>query len=833
MSYTRRALFVIASVTLATSGCRDEKKPGDVADGFSVGEVEDSVSLRVEPNMLTEGTSADGHFHILIPAGAVDAPTDIAIGRLKASERPAGALGDIYVLAPIGMTFNKPVRLRFDFQASTDPDAVRPVQFDTGAKSYDVLKDWVYVHSASLLAGSTSHFSAYGPADASASTLTNDSPEASEGDELLSAHHLAAARDAYEAAVDADPNDLGAHFGAAITRLALLPEDPAVDDLLAACSEVPADIQGQLFGDNGFIQQTLTQKFGHPQITLSRGDSPSTLSAAEFAPNAAWSTLDTWDGGSEIRVSIHDLRTMPKEESIELVLTINPAAASWANDSTITLPSDDVGVQVYVDDPAIDDSDARTTITGGTVHVVQAGKADGDELTFELSGVTLTREVYDSVLGNYAFAEVLRFNGSFDDIIATDFQPADGTMPFMDLSYQDYDQTLGTPQRDELMQLFEQCKAGVGLPFVLGKLDLVMDEVASLRTHLDAIASSSDASAFRWDVPLAAFANATTIPVGIAEASLLRGVIAAAQAANELLQQYNFFTDDFNSLVTTLDPYYEWSCYTICDPGCVTYDCPRSIVRRDLDPAVLATDLNAHFLAPASPPLTTEAFATQLRTAIGAFTTALTVTPTANVLLNFQASGAKEGSDELANALGVLLASMDTPQALTLTPEYQLKLVSYLSAPFDKASLESDTGLVGAMWKLVPRDDTVGSEANASVEPEGKVLEQILSTIFTLPSDPPSTIYCAQDVDCGEARYICNGHDNGAGRCYDTGSSTVTATVCTPGGGECGVNQYCEQSTCGARGPELFDSTKVDNTFNGNPPPFVNGTLWDKLAESL
>jgi ZU5 domain len=69
--------------------------------------------------------SADGRMALEIPAGALDEAVEITI---RVTQGPEGALAPVYVIEPMGLTFQYPTELVFDYDAemlgAQDPEAL-------------------------------------------------------------------------------------------------------------------------------------------------------------------------------------------------------------------------------------------------------------------------------------------------------------------------------------------------------------------------------------------------------------------------------------------------------------------------------------------------------------------------------------------------------------------------------------------------------------------------------------------------------------------------------------------------------------------------------------
>ncbi len=97
----RTALATVALVlATTTTGC-------DAMDADSIG-VGGGVVV-----------SADGRMALEIPAGALHQETEISI---QVAQAPQGSMSSMYVIEPMGLTFDKPATLVFDYDDQTLAD---------------------------------------------------------------------------------------------------------------------------------------------------------------------------------------------------------------------------------------------------------------------------------------------------------------------------------------------------------------------------------------------------------------------------------------------------------------------------------------------------------------------------------------------------------------------------------------------------------------------------------------------------------------------------------------------------------------------------------------
>lgn len=840
-----------ALLALAACGDDEETKKSYAPFVVNAADVEQLVSVRLEPTMAAEAISADGALRLVVPAGAVTEAVELTMGKLKASARPAGVVGDVYVLGPDGLVFAEPVRLHLKLAASANADGLRPVHLDTGTGSYEVLSNWAYLPSTTTLAGDIAHLSAYGASDGSGPSLTGGTPAggAAIGDDLLAAHEIAAARDAYLAAVAASPSNLQAQLGAALTRLALLPEHEGIDDLLTLCGQPLADIQGQVFGSSGLVAWAIAHRQGFSSVQIEAGAELASLTALDFQPNGVRSELWTGSEPGEASISIRasDLRVGEEGEvSLEIDVT-DPAGGAWVDGNDVDLTRSASGIYVHVWREARDSDDDSnwTRLASGTLHVVSAGSQDGDAVEVELRDVVI--EEMAQPYGQPAqVVGVVKVSGTLRDTLKAEFEPAPGSMPFVDLEYIEADPNAipPTPARSEPVQLIEACGPTLTEAYLKARLDELVDELSAIRAHLDAIAAAPDAAAFVWSLPTGAVANGTPIPIGIVEVHLARAALFAIAGANELVQQYQLIgaetvlRDLFGDYTSYWeDCYQSWvpddqgggSYQTVCDEG--------DELRHDIDLGLVFAALDTNFLtALAGKVIDAASVATakaDFMSTVQALLAALNAAPTAEVLFDFQAPGAVAASAELSGFLQLVLASFTADAVVTETPEWVLRAHHFFSNPFTKASLLAaiDDPSITSLWSFTPRDDV--ERTNAELAPQSRALEEMLSSFLGLPDFPQESMFCNSDVDCqgvdGRSYWECSGWEEQGVCSHDANVSCSSTWDCE----SVSSGSVCRRDTCAPRSPAFFDGEVVGDAFDQEPPAFVNRAVWDSLRDGL
>lgn len=106
---TARTAFAALLLTTVATGC----------DAWHVGEIGPEGGVVV---------SSDGRMTLEVPPGALDRSVEITI---EATPGPEGTVAPVYVIEPMGLTFQYPTELVFDYDATMlgeeDPEALEMV----------------------------------------------------------------------------------------------------------------------------------------------------------------------------------------------------------------------------------------------------------------------------------------------------------------------------------------------------------------------------------------------------------------------------------------------------------------------------------------------------------------------------------------------------------------------------------------------------------------------------------------------------------------------------------------------------------------------------------
>ncbi len=811
-------------VVLVGVGCGGGSEKAFAPDASSVTGL---ITVQAEPDQVTRGESIDGKLEILIPAGALAEAKELTVGMLKREDVPKDILSDVYVLGP-PMQFAIPVRLtmKFTLPAGQDPSKLRLVHMDTGTDSYAVLDDWVYMAGGDgepgAFSGTVNHFSAFGLTNGSGRSLTNDTePDLTKiGDVLLARREIEAAHTAYLAAAEADPQDLQARFGAALTGMFKLPAHTAFNNLFIMCGEGGYDILGQIFGPDGVLSWLEKYRQGKSTVSLLQGVSPSALTQVEFAPNSVGAELyqDEQNGIWQMEVELEDFHSATLDRSATVRIKVqNVNDARWASGQNITLPSDLVHVEVRTwDDSGDDNVNVWTDVVSGSFLLTQAAKVDGQALDVQLLNVLLEQKSQMEGSQSSTVIGYFKLSGQIQDTLMAEFEPE---VPFKDLDYLEATQT--APAQSEMIQIMDKCGNGLTMTYLMNILDQVAAEIDAILAHLDAIAGSAQASAFLWNLPVGALVNRVEVPISIVEVQLLRTALHGFRAIHELVGLYEFISPSLALKALHSD-------YTWYDEECET--CGTEW-RHDMDMKLLFDNLDPYFLAPKSGiTLSSQAVApikTQLQLSIQAALAALQVTPPSGAMLNFQASGFKNAAAEIKKLLDLVLASMSADAPVTGTPEWIFHAHKFFTSPFDRASILAGAG-VASLFGYTAAD--AQNRQNASLEPDGDALEYLMKIFITVPEGPSSSIYCSIDADCqggagGQSYWVCTDEVD-FGVCSN--DQNISCSDNTP----CGGNP-CLRKKCEARDPALLDSAIMDPAMDASPPAFVNEPVINEILGGL
>lgn len=162
----KRFLFMSAMACLLIMSCRKDKTDLPFESDETITPVGNPTGQSVHKLIDANGgelTSADGTLKLTIPAGALNAATDITIQPI--SNELGGGIGTAYRLTPHGQIFSKPITVTFSYSA-TDTIGSRPecldIAFQDAEGSWQMLTNTTVNKAQKKISATTTHFSDWG-----------------------------------------------------------------------------------------------------------------------------------------------------------------------------------------------------------------------------------------------------------------------------------------------------------------------------------------------------------------------------------------------------------------------------------------------------------------------------------------------------------------------------------------------------------------------------------------------------------------------------------------------------------------------------------------------
>lgn len=590
---------------------------------------------------------------------------------------------------------------------------------------------------------------------------------ASQGDLSLRSSNLVAARAAYLADLSVTPSDAHAAFGAALTRVLLLPSHPAVDEVLASCQEQPLRMNEKVLGPSGAFAQDRDARRGTGGLTLARRQgttgtfAPVAFLAETFRTSSEPSGLPD-PTGPVLSVRIQDLGfagrqnaevrlRSPYANAARFGLTARPLvdglevkAEDFGGTLSVTLPSADGMIWDTFESPV-----------SGTLAFKKVGTGlAGDVVTIELRDLVVEgrpRGCVD-VCGPEDWP-YLKITGTVSDTISA---PPASALPFAAIS-----EDAGPPHRADVVVLLDRC-AGLSAETLRLELMRVLDEVELVSGHLAVVLADPNAEVFQFRVPGGLFFVDGEIPVNITDARVLSVATDVLLALGRGFTQYRTLAKRFDELIGE----YELWLDAQATPN------PRR--ERGFLVDRLVDELNAVFLD-RQPGFDLSRSRSRLLSAMQTARLALGREPKNSGLFNFQTANSRTFATDLAAQIEFLQTSSTTPglQPFPHAPDYRLSLHAGFASPIDLQALHlaSTTGQGVFSVRAGTPDAERLPDRNDALEIDTEGIQKAFAPVLSLPADL-SEQTCDARTPC-PGKYSCALEDptlDGAqGRCQAPG----------------------------------------------------------------
>ncbi|MGC4113100.1 MAG: hypothetical protein QM765_00155 [Myxococcales bacterium] len=572
----------------------------------------------------------------------------------------------------------------------------------------------------------------------------------SPADDYLRSSNVVAAHAAYTADLAARPADSHAAFGAALTSLLLLPDDPAIGALLDTCGQPHLNFAQQLFGPSGVLAQDHDARMGTGSLSLATrkgtsGDwAPITFTGDSFRTTTQTLTLPSATD-QRLRVQVQD-HSYAGRQTAQLVLevTYSNAALEGLRVQRLTdglvLPADQFGGTLRVSLPSADglvwDSYERPVSGNLLFTKVGTGRA-GDAVAIEFVNVELEgrpASCGSNPCGPEAWP-YLKLNGTLSDTIGA---PVRLTLPFADLGSDD-----GPPHREPLIVLLDQCP-GLSAELLREKSLALLTVLEQAAGDLSVVLADPDAEVFQFKVPGGLVFVEGDIPVNITDARVLRTGLDVVIALGRGLTQYRTVAKRFDELLG------EYQLWLDTESG------PSARAERGFLLRTLIQELNDVFLD-RQPGFELDSARQWLTAALTDASLAMTREPKNKGVFNFQTPNAKSFAADFNAQIQFLRTTLvqPGPQGFPHAPDYVLDLSTCFEDPVDLQRLhQSSTNGHGVFLFTAGSADGVSAwDRNDRMELDVDGITRAFQPVFQGPaelSDKP----CDHATPC-PGRYIC------------------------------------------------------------------------------
>lgn len=586
----------------------------------------------------------------------------------------------------------------------------------------------------------------------------------------------------YNDALATNPKDTEASFGAFLSDLVLLPEQPFLDDALTRCGQTPFDLDGLILGSTGILAWEYASRGGVADLTVEAVDgshrTPLSFEAVGVRTTATElpkSCMGLPEPTVLLEIALANAPT-DEQDRIDLQLTIEVPLDEWANDITIPFnascfgsPMAKVTARVRQEGPTGPYVVWSDTLLGGKLHIRSAGSNPGEKVSIELENIRF---------GAHG-SEAIRINGTITDTLSDKFKVPRTALPFADLE--------GSQVGFDLIAV---CGTGLNEALAFDVADDLMAYLNKAASHLDTIVTHGTDD-YTFEIPRNAVLNALPLQIGMLTVRTLRESFRALNAAYEIVRNYHFYQGNLEE--------------TVMGAGS----------DRHFDNNKVVQNLNSAFLEPVAPPVVLTSQKAALVEAIKGLRSALKTKGGAGTFFNPNAlsPAAKAELDGLGQ---LAIESLDGPVPLTATPEYTLDPSSLFTKPPTRQSLLSDAG-VAQLWSIGPFDSIQFSE---------DAWRSLVDPVYQGPGSVPD-IPCDSDLECSNvgSTWQCRDY-RWEGICEDDPTEVCVWDVdCTSG--------PCRTRFCKPRAPEFMNPAAFDSVFkNRRWPAFMSERHAQALREA-
>ncbi|MEO1171860.1 MAG: hypothetical protein AAFX94_07380, partial [Myxococcota bacterium] len=462
-----------------------------------------------------------------------------------------------------------------------------------------------------------------------------------QADSELADGDLEAALQSYEGRLAADPNDDQAGFGAALTRLMLLPTSAPVDDLLMDCGEAPISLDF-VFGEQGLLDWAEESRDGTVDLRVTTEDGTDAL-----MPTSVFSSLTTsdFDGAETVDVTVQSLFDATGGSE---VFRVRANDADFSDGVVVTAGGEfSVGLGVTLE----------TVSSNGDSRFLSGDSIRSGSISIRVSGGTLRVEFEDVEFNT--FSGTFNVDGTIEDTVDGPYE-----ISTEDLNGSSFDDVEVNTFGEFVQELGARCSAPLDDAFVLSFLDDFAGELAAIRQRLDGI----DDANFSFDIPASTFANPAAVRVGLETVLGLRAALLTQEAIIEAVGQFSYFRQGVETMLDSSG---------------------------EVDVNQAAAELNASFLTSESPVSFEPMITDELQAAIAEAQRALDVSSDGVVNLAELPASAKA---EIRQGLDTVSSALEDPTNLPRTPEYTLNPGDVMADPPNRDSMRAEAG--GDVWTV-------------------------------------------------------------------------------------------------------------------------------------
>ena len=752
--------------------------------------------------------SLDQSIEVCFPPLSLDESQELSLSRIDISEDFPDEVGHRYQLEPSGLELRRPARWRFataNFPPQDSPETLRVARLSQS----DDIELWQALDSpqynSDALYGRSDQTGVFAVVDSDWVDIYNLSSfeQTSEADVMLANGDIDAARAAYTAILNNDPQNNQARLGRALCRILELPDSAPIRDLLTRC-QLPPLSPALLYGAGAYMDLVAQDLSGELNLQINYGASSQQVLAETVVSRTKGETL------SVRAQERNDSDNSENSWTLQIDLDLQQAANHFVvgnNFAASTFPG-------HIAWKGEHRNYTLTEESTGSIFVEAAGRSTGQKLRLRFENVSLT-----DVTGLK-----LHMDGLLNDIVYKTPSPDHPLFRSLDDE--------GPPYRTAFIRLLDACDDSVSLPYLFVQMrafSTALNEIsADLRAVLSAVVAGDLSANLKPRLPAFLLRSDQDLSLNARDLRILIALADSLDAALDLAAPYTWIGYDSENQATPLRQFIQEQSLPFAVPA-ASDDTSHFRQQRALSAEMLAADLLRNFMRVSSGINLQDALVpgrVKLDAALIALLDAIQQQSQVPGLFDLNNNDVRPAVESLIALLSAAHNSLQDPPInapLDDNPGYSMQLWRFFSQAPDHQQLVGDLE-PEPLFSAMPAADQDAADCypqacyprlSSSANLRSALLESFMN--IPLAANPPAT--CASDADCETEGLHCD----------------MQQAVCENSGLSCHSNLDCADDDnclgqCLRRDFVPIPESARQNAWLDDQARFIHPLLWQVFA---